>query len=98
MSRESNADEETTIMEHHTGLDAGTVAAGLWRAVELWERGGCDCCSPNPLEDALEDLTVEQADRLRKFGIEVASTGQWAIERDAEYQDVTEAQITRGPE
>jgi hypothetical protein len=70
---------------HHSGLDAGTVAAALWRAVEMWDCADCDCCSPTPADEAVEDLSTEQADRLRKFGLEIAMVGQWAIEaREAE--------------
>lgn len=74
-------------MDHHSGLTMEEVKAALWTAMDLYKRAGCECCSPNPLEDVWEDLATEEADQVRTFGVELAYTGesiiQWAKEPES---------------
>jgi hypothetical protein len=70
-------------LDHHSALTGEDVEKALLGALDAWERAGCDCCSPNPLEHALDGLRDPAvADRLRKFGIELAIAGQWLIDDD----------------
>jgi hypothetical protein len=68
---------------HHSGLTVDSVRDALLAALDVWEQAGCDCCSPTPLDDALDGLG-DHGDRLRRFGLELAMSGQWMLDEDAD--------------
>jgi hypothetical protein len=71
--------------QHDPGWSRESVSSFLYQALSAWEAGGCDCCSPTVLDDAIDELGYdpEMWARFRRFGIELAQTAQSVIDDEA---------------
>lgn len=69
--------------QHDPRWSAETVHAAILAALEAWEAGGCECCCPTVLDHALDGITVDQWERMRRWGLEMAMGAQWQIDEEA---------------
>jgi hypothetical protein len=74
------------VDDHHSGLTGHDVSEALLNALDKWERGGCDCCGPNPQSEAFDalglffdeegdlhtDSDMDLAARLHDFALRLA--------------------------
>lgn len=69
--------------QHDAEWTQEAVLEALRRALTAWEVGGCDCCCPTVLDQALEAVEPAEWERIRRWGLEMATGAQWTLDEEA---------------